>query len=125
MNRDQIDRRLSQLRAAAEWNVCRLIRLRKVSAPVHSEVENLIDGGKLLTLGRENHVQLVRLHRPADALLLRERQIVGGEREIPKGLRNGRNCEWKIDARLLAPTGLQSRIPLQMHIEPRHVDVHA
>src|ERR1017187_933705 len=96
MNRDQIDRRLSQLRAATKWNVRRLIRLCEVAAPVHPEVENLIEGGKLLVLGGENHVQLVGLHRPSNALLLHECQVIRGKREIPERLGNGRDGEWKI-----------------------------
>src|SRR5271166_6545439 len=102
MNRDQVDRRLPQLRTAAEGNVRRCIRLREVAAPVHSEIENLIKGGKLLVLGGENHVQLVGLYRPSDALLLHEHQVVGGERKISERLGYRRHGEWEIDARLLA-----------------------
>ncbi len=70
MDRNQINRRLRQLRAAAERNIRRLIPLREIAAPIHSEIENLIECRKLLVLSGENEMR-VRLHHPADALLPR------------------------------------------------------
>ena len=87
MNRGKIHRRLTQRRTSAQRNILCLITLRKVSAPIHSKIDDLVERRKRLVLSGEDKM-CIRLHHPTNILLLGELQIAGSKAKVAITLGN-------------------------------------